>query len=172
MWELDYKESWASKNWYFRIVVLEKALESPLDYKEIKQVNPKGNQSWIFIGRTGAETEVLILWPLLPRADSPEKTLMLWKIECKQRSGWQRMRRSDSLTYWMDKNLSKFREIVENSGVWSAVIHGVANNWTRLSNCKTTAMHILYNYGLFSVCVCVCVLSPSVVSDCLWLHGL
>ena len=63
MWELDYKESWALKNWYFWTVVLEKTLESPLDCKEIKPVNPKGNQSWVFIGRTDAEAETPILWP-------------------------------------------------------------------------------------------------------------
>ena len=64
MWELDYKESWAQKNWCFWTVVLEKTLKSPLDSKEIKPVNPKGNQSWIFIGRTDAEAEAPILWPL------------------------------------------------------------------------------------------------------------
>ena len=63
MWELDYKEGWALKNWCFRTVVLEKTLESPLDTKKIKPVNPKGNQSWIFTGRTDAEAEVPILWP-------------------------------------------------------------------------------------------------------------
>ena len=63
MWELDYKESWAPKNWCFWTVVLEKTLESPLDSKEIELVNPKGNQSWIFIGRIDAEAETLILWP-------------------------------------------------------------------------------------------------------------
>ena len=63
MWELDYKKSWAPKNWCFWTVVLEKTLESPLDCKEIKSVNPKGNQSWIFIGRTDAEAETPILWP-------------------------------------------------------------------------------------------------------------
>ena len=63
MWELDYKESWALKNWCFWTVVLEKTLESPLDSKEIKLVNPKGNQSWIFIGRTDAEAETPVLWP-------------------------------------------------------------------------------------------------------------
>ena len=62
MWELDHKESWAPKNWCFWTVVLEKTLESPLDSKEIKSVNPKGNQSWIFIGRTDAEAETPILW--------------------------------------------------------------------------------------------------------------
>ena len=63
MWELDYKESWALKNWCFWTVVLEKTLENPLDSKEIKPVNPKRNQSWIFIGRTVAEAEAPILWP-------------------------------------------------------------------------------------------------------------
>ena len=64
MWELDYKESWKLKNWCFWTVVLEKCLESPLDCKEIKPVNPKGDQSWIFIGKTDAEAETPILWPL------------------------------------------------------------------------------------------------------------
>ena len=63
MWELDYKESWMPKNWCFWTVVLEKILESPLDCKEIQPVHPKGNQSWIFIGRTDAEAETPILWP-------------------------------------------------------------------------------------------------------------
>ena len=63
MWELDYKKNWAPKNWCFQIVVLEKTLESPLDCKEIKPAHPKGNQSWIFLGRTDAEAEILILWP-------------------------------------------------------------------------------------------------------------
>ena len=73
MWELDYKESWAPRNWCFWTVVLEKTLESPLDYKEIKPVHPKGNQSWIFIGRTDAEAETPILWP--PDA----KSWLIWK---------------------------------------------------------------------------------------------
>ena len=63
MWELDHKEGWAPENWCFRIVVLKKTFESPLDSREIKSVNPKGNQPWIFIGRTDAEAEALILWP-------------------------------------------------------------------------------------------------------------
>ena len=73
MWELDYKESWTPKNWCFWIVVLEKNLESPLDYKEIQPVHPKGNQSWIFIGRTDAEAETPVLWP--PDA----KSWLIWK---------------------------------------------------------------------------------------------
>ena len=63
MWELDYKESWAPKNWCFWTVVLEKTLESPLDCREIQQIHPEGNQSWVFIGRTDAEAETPILWP-------------------------------------------------------------------------------------------------------------
>ena len=63
MWELDHKEVWVLKNWYFQIVVLEKTLETPLDSKEIKSVNPKGNQLWIFIGGTDAEVEIPLLWP-------------------------------------------------------------------------------------------------------------
>ena len=73
MWELDYKESWALKNWYFWTVVLEKTLDSPLDCKEIQLVNPKGDQSWIFIGRTDAEAEIAILGP--PDA----KNWLIWK---------------------------------------------------------------------------------------------
>ena len=79
LWELDYKEGWALKNWRFWTVVLEKIVESPLDSKEIKPVNPKGNQPWIFIGRTDAEPP--IIGHLLRRADSLKKTLMLGKIE-------------------------------------------------------------------------------------------
>ena len=63
MWELDYKESWAPKNWSFWTVVLEKTLQRPWDYKEIQPIHPKGNQSWIFTGRTDAEDETLIIWP-------------------------------------------------------------------------------------------------------------
>ena len=73
MWELDYKESWVPKNRCFWTVVLEKTLESPLDCKEIQPVNPKGNQSWIFIGRTDAEAEALILWP------PDKKNWLIWK---------------------------------------------------------------------------------------------
>jgi len=73
MWELDYEESWAPKNWCFWTVVFEKTLESPLDSKEIKPVHPKINQSWVFIGRTDVEAETLILWP--PDA----KSWLIWK---------------------------------------------------------------------------------------------
>ena len=81
MWGLDYKESWAPNNWCFWAVVLEKTLESPLDGEEIQLVHPKGNESWIFIGRTDAEAETPILGHMMQRTDSLEKTLMLDKIE-------------------------------------------------------------------------------------------
>ena len=90
MWELDYKEGWALKNWYFQIVVLEKTLENCLDFKEIKPENPKINQPLIFIGRIDAEAP--ILWHLMQRADSLGKTLILGKNEGKRRRGQQRMR--------------------------------------------------------------------------------
>ena len=99
MWELDHKEGWALKNWCFRIVVLEKTLESPLDCK-IKPVNPKGNQPWIFIGRTDAEAKAPIFWSPMRRADSQEKILMLGKTEGKGRRRQQRMRWLASLTQW------------------------------------------------------------------------
>ena len=101
MWELDYKESWEAKNWCFSTVVLEKTLGSPLDCKEIKPVNPKGNHSWIFIGRTN-EAKTPILWPPMRRTDSLEKTLMLGKIEGRRRRGRQRMRWLDGITDSMD----------------------------------------------------------------------
>ena len=103
MWELDYKESWAPKNWCFWTVVLEKTLESPLDCKEIQPVHPKGNQSWIFIGRTDAKAETPILWPPDERTDSLEKTLILGKIEGRRRRGRQRMKWLDGITDSMDE---------------------------------------------------------------------
>ena len=107
MWELDYKESWALKNWCFWTVVLEKTLESSLDCKEIQTVHPKENQSWIFIGRTDAEAETPILW--LPDAKNwlIWKTLMLRKIEGNRRIGQQRMRWLDGITDSVDISLSK-----------------------------------------------------------------
>ena len=94
IWELDHKEGWAPKNWCFQTVVLEKTLESPLNCKVIKPVNPKVNQSWIFTGRTGAEAEATILWPsdtILWPSDAGDKMLILGKIEGRRWRGWQRM---------------------------------------------------------------------------------
>ena len=110
MWYLDHKEGWALENWCFWTVVLENSLESPLDYKEMKPVNPKGNQSWIFTGRTDAEAEAPILSHLMGRADSLEKTMMLGKIEGRRRKGQQRMRRLEGITDSVNMNLSKLKE--------------------------------------------------------------
>ena len=141
MWELDHKESWALKNWCFCTVVLEKTLESPLDCKEIKLVSPKGNQSWIFIGRTDAEAETPILWPpdvknwLIGKDPDVGK---YWRQEEKgttEDDGWMA-----SVTQWT--SLSKLWELVMDREAWHAAVHGSQRvrhdwatelNWTELN---------------------------------------
>ena len=107
MWELDCKEGWVSKNWCFWTLVLEKTLESPLGCK-IKQVNPKGNQSWIFIRRTDANLKLQYFGHLMQRTDSLEKTLMLGNIEGRRRRGQQRMRWLDGIT----DSVNKFEQVL------------------------------------------------------------
>ena len=133
MWEVDQKKGWVLKNWYFLNVVLEKTLESPLYCKEIKPVNPKEIQSWIFIGRTDAEVETP-----MQRTDSLEKTLILGKIEGKRRRGLQKMRRLDSITDSMDMSLSKLQEMVKNKKYYHVVVCGVRKSQTRLSDWTRT----------------------------------
>ena len=98
MWELDHKETWALKNWCFWTVVLEKTLESPLDYKEIKSVKPKGNQSWVFIGRTNVEAEALRLWRPDAKNWLIRKGPDAGKIEGRRRKGQKRVSWLDGIT--------------------------------------------------------------------------
>ena len=136
MWELDYKESWALKNWCFWTVVLEKTLESPLHCKEIQPVHSNGNHSWIFIGKTDAEAETPILWSPNVKLTHLKRPWCWERLKVAGRRGRQWMRWLDSITDLMDMSLSK-------SGSWwctgkpdvlqSMGSQSVRHNWTELN---------------------------------------
>ena len=133
MWGLDYKESWALKNWFFWTVMLEKTLDSPLDCREIQPVHPKGDQSWVFLGRTDVEAEAPILWP------SDAKNWLIWKNPDAGKDWWWEEKgmtedEMDGITNSMEMSLNRLQELVMDRESWRAVVHGVVKSQTRLSN--------------------------------------
>ena len=134
MWKLTHEEGRATKNWCFWIVLLEKTLENLLDHKEIKLVNPKGNQAWIFTGRTDAEA------PMATWCEQSTHWRRPWcweRLKGKKRKGWQKMKWLDSITDSVDMNLSKLCKIVEDRGAWGATVHEVTKSQIQLSEWTT-----------------------------------
>ena len=135
---LNYASLFATTRLCFRTMVLEKTLERPLDCK-IKSVNPKGNQYWIFIGRTDSEAEAPKLWPPDIKCQLVGKdSLLLGKIEGKRRRGWHTTKWLGNITNSMGLNFSKLGEIVKDRESWCVAVHGATKSWTQISNWTTT----------------------------------
>ena len=143
MWALDYKESWEPKKWCFWTVMLEKTLESPLDCKEIQPVHPKGDQSWVFIGRTDAEIDTPILWSLdvkswLRKDPDAEKD---WRQEMKRMA-------EDEMVGWHHRlsghDFEQSPGDGEGQGSLACCSYGITNSWTRLSDWTTTSYFWMY----------------------------
>ena len=141
------------KNWCFWTVVLEKTFESPLDWKAIQPVHPKGNQSWVFIGRTDVEVETPIFWPPDAKSWLIWKDLDVWKDWRQEEKGRQRMRWLDGITDSMDTSLGKLQEFVMDREAWHAAVHGIAKSRIRLSDwTELKSMPTLYKKMMFPNC--------------------
>ena len=137
MWELDYKESWVPMNWWFWTVVLEKTLESPLNYKEIKPVNLRGNHPWILTGRTDAEAELQYFGHLMQTADSLEKNLMLEKIEGDDK-GWDGCMASPTqwTWVWVTPGVGDGQGGLECCSPWGRRVGHNWTDWILINNCS------------------------------------
>ena len=146
LWELDHKKGRMPKNWCLQNVVLEKTPESPLDSKEIKPVNFKGDQFWIFTGRTDAEAEAPVFWSSDGNRELVGKVPDAGKIDGRKRRECQRMRWLDSINDAVNMNLGKLWEMVRNSEPWHAAVHGhgVAKNQTQLDH-QTTKCSCIFS---------------------------